>query len=296
MITGYGIIIENEILYCSNQSKFTSFQIVLFVEKLISSLNPQKTWRLRNIYLKGYRLGKERMLIKHTLTKNNENVFYCITGDFKARSKEAENMMQEFHEKIKSSYSNIELMKQAHKKPRFKQIIEICTDYLWDKYEEILEEEEIDKEIDTSIPNNILYCGISSQGLPIISQLYSRILLENLDKEITEENVELYSSNLSAKLATISMNTVIRAKTQIREIIIDDMENPKETKIVLFGELNNYSLDFFASGDYGLIKKFFRRLKKRISEEPVLKKEFTGDLKPYRHLHDTIQNFYQDGL
>ena len=122
------------------------------------------------------------------------------------------------------------------------------------------------------------------------------MLLENLDREITEENVELYSSNLSAKLATIAMNTVIRAKTSIKEIVIEDKKENKLNYIILFGEIGTYSLDFFGSGNYYQIKLVFKKLKKYISKDGVLKDDFTGDLKPYKHLHDTIQNFYEAGL
>lgn len=296
-LNGFAIILEDNVFYCSNESMYSSFEIVLFIEKLISSINPKKTWRLTNISLKGYRMSAERILIKHEITEQEENLFYCVSGDFSIGSKIAPKILNEFYSKVKSYYKNNDLLKQASKKPVFKEIIEAATDYLWDSYEESLDDEKKKTpDSDPNIPNNLLYCGISTQGLPIISQLYSGMLLKNLDREITEENVELYSSNLSAKLATIAMNTVIRAKTSIKEIIIQDINERKMNYIILYGEINNYSLDFFGSGNYAQIKLVFNKLKETIVKEDVLQEEFDGDLKPFKHLHKTIKEFYLGGL
>ena len=298
MINGFGIIVEDDILFCSNENRYTAFEIILFVEKLISSLNPKQTWRLNNIYLKGYRMGKERMIIKHRVSKNKENIFLCIGGDFLANSKVAREMLEEFCRKVNAYYKTTESIIIAGKKPIFKEIIEVITDHLWDKYEDLLEEEEEETIIaeENDVLNNVLYCGISAQGLPIISQLYSKIFFENLGKDVTEENVEIFSSDLSAKLATIAMNTIIRAKTSIREIVIDDIENPKEKKIVLYGDMKSYSLDFLASGNLMKVKEVFKKLKNFLSNEEILQDEFAGDLKPYKHLHETINKFYEEGL
>lgn len=295
MLTGFAIIFEDDMLYCSNEAVYTSFEIVLFVEKLITSLNPKKTWRLNNIYLKGYRMGAERMVIKHLVTEDNKNLFFCISGDFPAGSKKAYEMIDEFYDKIQSYYPSVKHLVAASKNKPFQEIVEVLTDHLWSKYEDLVEEDESRISQDANKRNNILYVGISSQGLPIISQLYDKNLLENLDVEITEDNADMYSSNISAKLATIAMNTVIRAKTNIKEIHMHDITE-KRDKIILFGSINDYSLDFFASGNFSQLKLVFKKLKERISQEQILQEDFGGDLKPYRYLHDTLKDFYQEGL
>ncbi len=294
MITGYGIILEDEILYCSNENTYNSFEIVLFVEMLISSINPNRSWRLSNIYLKGFRMGKERMIIKHLLTENNQNLFFCINGDFSATTEVAYKMLEEFYEKVTSYYKTNDLLVQASKKPIFTEIIETATDYLWDKYEPLLENEQNSDGNNSNIKSKILYCGISVQGLPIISKLYDKNLIKYLSKEISDENVELYNSNLSGKLSTIAMNTVIRAKTSIREIHIDDLEDKLNKKIILYDEINKYSLDFFATGDFHRIKSAFNKLKNKISQEKVLSEEFSGDLKPYRYLQAYLDEIVKE--
>ena len=306
MLINYAIILEENILYCSNENKFTTFEIVIIIKKMISSINPRHTWRLNNILLEGYRIGKERIIIKHMIIKNNKNLFYCIISNFAAGSREAFNMLEEFYEKVKKYYRTVEILKKASKKLTFNDIIEGTVNKLRDKYENLLEQEEreeIQQDTGIRIKSKIIYCGISIQGLPLISQLYDTTLLSNLGEEINDENIDLYTSELSATLATISMNTLIRAKASIREIHICDLEEKESKKIILFGDINEidtdikllytfskmrtplrYSLDFFASGDFYILKDIFQQLKSKLSKEEVLHEEFSGNLKPYKYL------------
>ncbi|MGV9172646.1 MAG: hypothetical protein ACOC44_14830 [Promethearchaeia archaeon] len=286
MITGFSIILDDNVLYISNESKYTSYEIILYIEKLISSINPKKTWHLSSIIFEGFHFGKESMVIKHIITDNDENLFFCIGGDFSPLSVKARKMINEFESKINKLYNSPETLKKASEKQIFNEIIEPITDHLWDKYDEELEEE---IEPETSCEkSNILYAGVSAQGLPIISQLYDKSLLKNLDREITLENVDLFSSNISAKLATIAMNTAIRAKTNIKEIHIQDRKQELGKKLILYGKINDYSLDFFASGDYCEVSEVFEKLKERLLQEEIFQEEFQGELKDYKHLKDVI--------
>ncbi|MHA1485833.1 MAG: hypothetical protein ACTSSC_01515 [Promethearchaeota archaeon] len=286
MITGFSIILEDDVLYVSNENKYPTFEIVLFVKKLISSLNPKNFWRLTDIYFEG-ETGKEGMIIKHIVSENDQNLFFCITGDFLSNSEEVSKLMAEYYEKVTLNYETVEFIQKASKNSEFSKIIKLITAYLWDKYREPLEDEDIDLQC-SDTENKIMYCGISSQGLPIISQLYDETLLHN---------IELLSSNISANLATIAMNTQIRAKTNIKEVHFDDLGDNGCKKIILYSNINDYSLDFIASGDFVKIKEIFKQLEDKISQEQVLRNEFMGDLKPYRflktHLEDMILKFDQ---
>ena len=289
MITGFAIILDEEVLYVSNSNKYSSFEIVLFVEKLTSSLNPKNHWRLTNIYFEG-ESGKERMIIKHVVTESNQNLFYCITGDFPSNSKEVSKLMDEYIEKVTANYETAEIIKKFSNNSEFSKVIKLITGYLWDKYREPIEDETIDLKC-SDIENKIIYCGISAQGLPIISQLYDKTLLYNFHREINDENVELFASSISAKLATIIMNTQIRANTNIKEVHFNDLGDHGCRKIILCSPINEYSLDFIASGDFIKIKEIFKQLKKDISQEQILRNEFVGDLKPFRNLKTKLYEF-----
>ena len=295
MISGFAIILNEDIIYVSNNNKYNFFEIVLFVQKLITSINPKNSWRLSNIYFEGDS-GKERMIIHHDVTSEGNHLFFCITGDFLSDSEEANNMLIEYVEKVKANYASGEAIQKVAKKSEFKAVIKLITGYLWDKYRDPIEDEAITDKCN-NIDNKIIYCGISSQGLPIISQLYDKSLLNNLSREITNENVELFSSNLSAKLATIAMNTQIRAKTNIKEIHFNDLDDNGCKRLILYGHINGYSLDFFAAGDFNRIKDIFLELEQKISHDQILHHEFSGDLKPFRslktYLDEIIQEFDQ---
>lgn len=294
MITGFTIILEDEILYCSDDIKYNLFEIVLFVEKLISSINPRYTWRLNKICLKDQKNGRERIIIKHIVTEKHQNLFFCIVGDFNVNSIETLNIVNEFTKQVNIQYRNLTGLKYSSEESSFKEIMDLIVTYLIDKYMEPLEEEIIFDEKGNNIKNVIIYAGISSQGLPLFSQLCDPNLLMNLTTEKSNENIELFSSDLSAKLETIAMNTQIRAKTKIKEIHINDVEDPSSKIIILFGNINGYSLDFIASGNFYKIKAIFKQFKANMSKDTIFEREFSGDLKPFKHLKQSLNEIIKE--
>jgi hypothetical protein len=252
---------------------------------------------LKKICYKNHKTGKERIIVKHIVTKKQQNLFFCIIGDFKVGSEETFKIVNEFSKQVNLHYKNLAELKNASEESTFKDIISLITAYLKDKYTEPLEEEIIFDDTENHRKNTILYAGISSQGLPIISQLYDINLLMNLTHENTNENIELFTSELSAKLETISMNTQIRAKTNIKEIHFVDTEDIKNKMIILFDNINGYSLDFIASGNFYKIKDIYKQFKSKLVVDATFQKEFEGDLKPFKHLKqhlDEIVNQFDE--
>ncbi len=294
MITGFTIILEEDILYCSDNKKYNSFEIILFLEKLLRSINPRNTWRLKKICYKDQKIGRERIIVKHIVTKKHQNLFFCIIGNFNVGSEETFKIVNEFSKQVKLHYKNLAELKNASEESTFNDVISLITTYLKDKYTEPLEEEVIFNGNENNSKNTILYAGISSQGLPIISQLYDTDLLMNLAREKTNENIELFTSDLSAKLETISMNTQIRAKKRIKEIHFIDNEDLKYKMIILFGNINGYSLDFVASGNFYKIKAIFKQFKSKMLLDAIFLKEFAGDLKPYKHLKQHLNEIVKE--
>ncbi|MBY8983941.1 MAG: hypothetical protein KGD65_02635 [Candidatus Lokiarchaeota archaeon] len=293
MITGFTIILEDEILYCSDDIKYNLFEIVLFVEKLISSINPRYTWRLNKICLKDQKNGRERIIVKHIVTEKQQNLFFCIVGKFNVNSLETLNIVNEFTKQVNIQYRNLTSLKYSSEESTFKEIMDLIVTYLMDKYIEPLEEEIIFDEKGNNIKNVIIYAGISSQGLPLFSELCDPNLLMNLTTDKSNENIELFSSDLSAKLETIAMNAQIRAKSKIKEIHINDVEDPSSKIIILFGNINGYSLDFIASGNFHKIQAIFKQFKAKMSKDTIFEREFSGDLKPFKHLKHSLNEIIQ---
>ncbi|MFX0038485.1 MAG: hypothetical protein ACFFAB_04020 [Candidatus Heimdallarchaeota archaeon] len=298
MISSFSIILENGILYCSDEKKYNAFEIILFTEKLLRSINPRNTWRLKKICLKHKKTGRERIIVEHKVTKAGQNLFFCSIGNFSVGSTESFKMLSDFSKQVEVQYNDLDRLKFSSKEPTFKEVIRLITDYLKDKYLDPLEEEIIYHKSNNNEENTILYAGISAQGLPIVSQLFDINLLKNMNRDKTSENIELYSSDLSAKLATISMNTLIRTKTNIKEIHIEDIENVQENskkKIILFGNINGYSVDFIATGNFYKVKSIFKQLKSKLALDSAFREEFKGDLRPFKHLKfyldEVVKNF-----
>ncbi|MFX1377984.1 MAG: hypothetical protein ACFFA4_02735 [Promethearchaeota archaeon] len=297
MISSFSIILENDILYCSDEKKYNAFEIILFTEKLLRSINPKNTWRLRKICLKHKKIGRERIIVEHIVTKAGQNIFFCSIGNFSVGSTESFKMLKDFANQVQVQYNDLDRLNFSAKEPTFEDVIKLITDYLRDKYLDPLEEEIIYEEAINNAQNMILYAGISAQGLPIVSQLFDSNLLRNLNRDQTNENIELYSSDLSAKLATISMNTQIRAKTKIKEIHIEDTEkllDNNNKKIILFGNINGYSVDFIATGNFYKVKAIFKQLKSKLSLDSAFSEEFKGDLRPFKHLKYYLDEVVKD--
>ena len=294
MINGFTIILEEDVLYCSNNKKYSSFEIILFLEKLLRSINPRNTWRLKKICLKDHKVGRERIIVKHIVTKKLQNLFFCIIGDFEVGSEETFKIVNEFSKQVNLHYKNLAELKNASEESTFCDVVSLIVNYLKEKYTEPLEEEIIFDENENNVKNAILYAGISSQGLPIISQLFDINLLLNLAKENTVENIELFTSDLSAKLETISMNTQIRAKTRIKEIHFIDIEGSKNKMIILFGNIKEYSLGFIASGNFYKIKNIFKQFKAKMILDTIFQKEFAGNLKPFNHLNQQLNEIVKE--
>ena len=164
MISSFSIILENDILYCSDEKKYNAFEIILFTEKLLRSINPRNTWRLRKICLKHKRSKRERIIVEHMVTKVGQNIFFCSIGNFAVGSTESFKMLRDFAKQVQVQYNDLDRLKSSSDEPTFKDVIKLITDYLKDKYLDPLEEETIYEKTNNNGQNAILYAGISAQG------------------------------------------------------------------------------------------------------------------------------------
>jgi hypothetical protein len=90
------------------------------------------------------------------------------------------------------------------------------------------------------------------------------------------------------------MNTKIRVKTKIKEIHIKDTLDKKNRILILFGNINGYSIDFVASGNFYKIKSIFQQLRSEIATDQVLQLEFSGDLRPYKHIKQYLSDIIKE--
>lgn len=289
MITEFCIILNNKIIFCSDECRYNTFEIILYLKDLLTNINPKNTWRLHKITLESVHSKRETIIIKH-IVLNGDQLFFCMIGEFSEFSIKCYELLRDFQNKVEIYYNSIEILKQAHKKVLFNTIIENIVDFILKEYEEFLDKEwfEADVMYNDFKENKILYCGISADGLPIIYKLFSNSLLKNLDFKVDDEKKEIWISNFSSKLSTLAVNALIRANSHLKSIHIKDIEE-NSFKYSLFGVLNGYTVEMVGIGNYFQIQKIFDELLNALSKYKVLQNNFNGDLKPYRALNNDIE-------
>lgn len=289
MITEFCIILNNNIIYCSDESRYNTFEIILYLKDLLTNINPKNTWRLHKIALESVHSKRETIIIKH-IVLNGDQLFFCMIGKFSEFSVKCYELLRDFQNKVEIYYKSIEILKQAHKKVLFKTIIENIVDFILKKYEELFDNEwfEVDAMYNDFKENKIIYCGISADGLPIIYKLFNNSLFKNLDFKVNDEKREIFISNFSSKLSTVAVNALIKANYYLKSIHIKDIEE-NSFKYSLFGEINGYTVEMVGMGNYFQIQKIFDELLNALSKYEVLQNTFDGDLKPYKALNNDIE-------
>ncbi|MHA1819705.1 MAG: hypothetical protein ACTSU2_06515 [Promethearchaeota archaeon] len=296
MISLFAVIIDDEVVYASNEEEYPYFEVVVFASTLLNLLG-QRKWRLHKLKLspiKGF--YKEKVLIYHVYYEDvGMDVLYCVSGSFSEGSKVGYEMLYKFRERIEKIYKpNLFREMVKNKRIIFQQICEEISYYLEENYKERIQEEKDLHEAFTGEPN-LIYCGVSSQGLPIVSHIYNLEMIlkdyEALDENEINNKRLLLESTISGQLATISMNSYIRAKAYVDEIqIIVDKERDI-FGFINFGQIGingMFTLELFTIGQPAASYEFFKKVRNTAENFECLQKPFMGELKPYKELKDFL--------
>jgi hypothetical protein len=141
--------------------------------------------------------------------------------------------------------------------------------------------------------NQIIYAGISSDGLPIVSKLYENQELLHFDDP---QKQSLVTTILSGQLATISINALIRAQVYMDSIQIK--LNPDENRFLFFnfgtfGFHNNFTFVTLTVGNPYDLEPYFDVIRNRLNAVDIFDEPFSGALKlyaPIKEFFDQLQN------
>ncbi len=289
----FALIADEDILYCSNEDAFPFFEIVIFANALNKQLSAGK-WHIHKIIL--WPMAAEhdqRILTRVVRSEDGRSLLYCVFGDFQKGSVTGYQLLEEFEKRLTAVYSHQTVCSMAATRQEILKIF--CSEIvenLRKKYQERVDANSEVHEIFTG-PPLIHYCGLSWQGLPIFSKLFDDSLIENLpeSREGEMSRHEVLESVLSAKLATIVMNTVIRAQAHVHSIQILVDTKLAKYQLINFGVLpNSYSLELYATGQPKDLDKIFFEICEKVENDPTLSMPFTGDLKPYEGLKKILSN------
>ncbi len=289
----FALVADEDILYCSNEDAFPFFEIVIFANALNNQLSAGK-WQIHKIVI--WPMAAEhdqRILTRVTRSEDGRSLLFCVYGDFQKGSVIGYQLLEEFEKRLTAVYSHPTICSMAASRQEvLKSLCSEIIDNLRKKYEEKVKAQAEEHEVFKGAPQ-IHYCGLSWMGLPIFSRLFDEALTENLPESNNREmsKQEVLESILSAKLATIVMNTVIRAQAHVHSIQI--LVDPKigQYQLINFGVLpNNYSLELYASGQPKELDKIFFEICGKVENDSTLSMPFTGDLKPFDSLKKVLSN------
>ncbi len=292
----FALIADEDILYCSQEDAFPFFEIVIFANALNNQLSAGK-WKIHKVVLWPMAADHDqRILTRVTRSDDGRSLVYCVYGDFQKGSVTGYQLLEEFEKRLTVVYPPQSICSMATTRQEIlKNLCSEIVENLRKKYQEKVDAQAEEHEVFTGIPT-IHYCGLSWMGLPIFSKLFDDSLIINLPEIRNGEmsRQEVLESILSAKLATIVMNTVIRAQAHVHSIQILTDPKAAQYQLINFGVLpNNYSLELYASGQPKDLDKIFFEICGKVESDPTLSMPFTGDLKPYEELKKILSNHLQ---
>jgi hypothetical protein len=223
--------------------------------------------------------------------QEDNNLLFCVVGDFPGGTVIGYDLLKEFEQRVLSNYSCTSLCSMAgSKQDAFATLCKDIASMLLQKHQDHVNSQAIDEE-EFGGDTRIHYCGLSWQGLPIFSKLFDETLMSNIPQGNGISQQEMLESVLSAKLATIVMNTVIRAQANVHSIQIQADPLARIFHLINFGNLPNmHSLELYASGQPKQVNALFDELMNRIKDDPTFTMPFTGDLKPYEEVKNLLSN------
>ncbi|MHA1733745.1 MAG: hypothetical protein ACTSU5_17500 [Promethearchaeota archaeon] len=293
MRSSFALIVDDSIAFSSDERQYPRFEVVIFANALNQSLS-RGTWGLHKIVMDAIpedpdsEMIREEILVK-PFQSDGHTILYCVNGTF--GDKPPYEILDMFEKRISAIYKPELLTQMVNSKGDiFKNIATEITDFLHDQLDALILDGTTPLEEFPKVPPRVHYLGISSLGLPIVSRMYDEEIIRHTGGQEHPEmsQQEYFESVLSAKCATIVMNSIIRAQAEVKSIQLkvgDDLYH-----FIYFRTLGNYAVELFASGNPESIETLFDVIIEMLEKSPVLQETFKGDLKPYASLKDIIDN------
>jgi hypothetical protein len=290
MNTTISIILDDSIIYCSQESFYPKSEIIIITNSFLKQLAEERNWILHQIILQSTsNTGPEKILIRRFASKNKKHeLILTVSGHFQNGAAVGYLLLDELYENISTAYSIEKVGKwSARDLNNFKifcdftasGMIASITDKLLRIYPK--RQQEI-------MQNQLIYMSISTNGLPVLSNLFENQTLFRVD-DIQKRN--LITTALSGQLATISTNTLIRAKCYLHSI---QFKIDHETDQLLFfnfiqiGNLGQYLLETLSTGDPDIIYPHLLQIASKINSYPAFFTPFTGILKQFHKIESDL--------
>ncbi len=285
MDVSLALIVDDSLVFSNIEAHNPRYEVVIFANALNKSLSGGK-WGLHKIVMQpeDTNAGEEQIIVK-SFKAGEIEILYCANGKFDHHP--PYHILEMFEKRLSSIYRP-EMLSQSYdgKGDILRNIAAEITEYVLQELEKMAPKAEEFPDV----PPRIHYLGITSMGLPIVSRMYDEEIIQHLGSGTHPEmsQKEYMESVLSAKCATIVMNTLIRAQAQVKSIQlkVDDTKY----HFIYFRPLGNYTVELYASGNPVTIERLFDIIISLLEKSPALNTTFQGDLKPYGSLKEILDN------
>jgi len=229
----------------------------------------------------------EKLLVrKYTSEDHTQEVLICILGELKQGSANAYKLIDNFWNKIIEEFPLENLENNINQE--MEAFLTLCktmfASMFGEAYAKLIEETTTHEKFLGD--NQIIYIGISTNGLPLASRLYDNQTVFQFD---SEHKKNLVISILSGQLATIAINAYIRAN-----IFMDSIQikiSSTEDKYIFFnfdnfGCNNEFTMESLCTGDPEDIQNYFKIILERLASVPIFNECYNGSLKIYQPVLD----------
>ncbi|MHA1680747.1 MAG: hypothetical protein ACTSUE_07050 [Promethearchaeota archaeon] len=297
LILNYGLIIDQEVIYASNDEFESILQIVNFSNSFVNNLNGGRLTKINHIYEdKAY-----STLVRTKVIANNKNLLLILSGSYDVfPATFQQEIFSNFINEVESTF-NTKRIEKTYRNDNTN--FEIKMHGVVSKIDTGLALiNEMEKSNDgflvkpVSDLNTIIhYVGISTVGIPVRNRLYDDQLVSSF-KIPTKEGMardDTLRTLISAQFSAIVNSSLIKARTRIAEVqleFVDPRTNELRKLIAAFfpiGYKNQYVLEICYEGMREVIEGFRKACNTMFTK--FLQIKFKGNLKDFEFVADILE-------
>ena len=210
----------------------------------------------------------------------------CILGNLKQGSVYGYRLMDTFMDKIFEEYPLDTISYQLKTdNDGFQSLCGMMAASLFGEVNETFMDTLAEHE-DFQGQNQIIYAGISTNGLPVAAKLFENQSIMEFE---SPEKMELIRNTLSGQLATIAINAFIRAQCFMDSIqikIIDSENQYLFLNFTNFGRNQAFTFETLSTGNPTQIKEYYDIILRWLTSNGIFETDFSGALKQYSPVQD----------
>ena len=273
--------VERTQLFCSNNRYIDLLELINNIEFIVTSLLGGK---LVKIVLPYEKQEKEEKVQVHII----DNIIFLVYGVFPDHKGTwiLEQMVNYFSKLVNDKdIVNLDETDKAKISTEFKKL----TEFIIQQYKQLGERKTDHKISSTEDIIRIIYLGLSSMAIGVISLLLEaeHLKIGSLNGYDLENDENMFESMITSKIEAIAVN--IQATTHTIPRLISVKLGPQKYRYLTFKKYkNNYLLYTISEGNINKITEVESLLDLYLI--PIVNKTFTGNLKSFEKVKTTLKN------